>query len=113
MNTPGEKSSGPKTRSSGKNTKSSGSNLRILKIRNRLRSLPGGRVIGGLKELGSKERELQATILLYLAEIDRRRLYLPLGYGSLFDLCTSSLGYTRATAARRIASARAGMCQRF
>ena len=100
MNTPGEKSSGSKTKSSRKKA-------RLQRIRKDLRSLPDGRIIGRLKELGSKERELQATILLYLSEIERRRLYLPLGYGSLFDLCTSSLGYTRATAARRIASARA------
>jgi len=114
VNTPGEKSSGSrtrsfrkKTRSSGKRTGASGTKNRIHEIRKDLRSLPDGQIIGQLKKISSKERELQATILLYLAEIERRRLYLPLGYGSLFDFCTSSLGYTRATAARRIASAKA------
>ena len=94
-------------KSSGKRTRSSAANLRIVKIRKGLQALPDKRILGDLKRLGCRERELQATILLYLSEIDRRKLYLPLGYGSLFDLCTSSLGYTRATAARRIASARA------
>ena len=107
MDTPGNMSSGARTKSSRKKTRSSRNKTRLERIQKSLSSLPDGKVMGRLKRLDCGERELQAAILLYLAEIDRRKLYLPLGYGSLFDLCTSSLGYTRATAARRIASARA------
>ena len=45
-------------------------------------------------------------ILLLLVEIDRRRLYLPLGYGSLFEFCRGRLGYSEPSACRCVASAR-------
>jgi hypothetical protein len=57
--------------------------------------------------INQKELRLKVLVLLYLSEIDTRQLYLPMGYSSLFDFCTMHLKYTRATAARRIRSARA------
>lgn len=52
------------------------------------------------------ERHATADVLALLAEVDRRRLYLGLGYSSLFAYCTQALhlsepaAYTRITAAR-------------
>ena len=71
------------------------------------RSLADRQILSCLKRLNRKERRIGAAILLYLSEIEKRRLHLAEGYSSLFDFCTSCLGYTRATAARRIRSARA------
>ncbi len=56
--------------------------------------------------LRSKEREVVLKFLLHLGEFDKRRLYLGLGYSSLFDYCTRKLGYSESAAYRRIESAR-------
>jgi 5-methylcytosine-specific restriction endonuclease McrA len=45
-------------------------------------------------------------ILRYLNEVERRRLYVPRGYASLYDFCTDYLGYSRSGAMRRIHAAR-------
>ncbi len=74
--------------------------------RTQLRALSNTKLLQDLEDLNLKERKLKVLVLLYLSEIDSRGLYLPLGYGSLFDFCTMHLGYTRATAARRIRAAR-------
>ncbi len=75
--------------------------------RTQLRALSNTKLLQDLEDLNLKERKLKVLVLLYLSEIDSRGLYLPLGYGSLFDFCTMHLGYTRATAARRIRASRA------
>ena len=77
------------------------------KARKQLRGLSNKKLLSDLEALNQRERKLKVLLLLYLSEIDKRRLYLPMGYSSLFDFCTMHLWYTRATAARRIRSARA------
>lgn len=52
------------------------------------------------------ERESTTTVLYHLAEIDRRRLYLDRGFGSLFDYTTQRLGYSEDAAYRRIQAMR-------
>jgi hypothetical protein len=44
--------------------------------------------------------------LAYLGEVDRRRLYLELGWPSLFAYCVEHLGLSKASAFRRTAAAR-------
>ena len=58
------------------------------------------------KALLERERETVLSILACLIEIDRRRLYLPRGYSSLFEFCVKHLGYSESTAGRRISIAR-------
>ena len=77
------------------------------KARKQLRGLSNKKLLSDLEALNQRERKLKVHVLLYLSEIDTRALYLPMGYSSLFEFCTGHLGYTRATAARRIRSARA------
>jgi 5-methylcytosine-specific restriction endonuclease McrA len=77
------------------------------KTRKELKALSDKELLSDLQKLNQRERRLKVLVLLYLSEIETRKLYLPLGYSSLFDFCTSRLRYTRATAARRIRSARA------
>ncbi len=59
-----------------------------------------------LYELRRRERDLLVEFLVYLAELDRRRAYLELGFSSLFAFLTDYLGYTRSAAFRRTTAAR-------
>lgn len=59
----------------------------------------------GLVRLVKTERGITAEIISHIAEVDRRRLYLPMGFTSLFGYLTS-LGYPPASAQRRIDAAR-------
>ena len=68
--------------------------------------LSDGDLLDRLAKTRGTEREVQRRIVLYLAEVERRRLYLPLAYGSLFEFCTDYLKYSRSSAARRINAAR-------
>jgi 5-methylcytosine-specific restriction endonuclease McrA len=77
------------------------------KAKKKLEALSDKKLLSDLENLNHKERNLKVSVLLYLSELEMRKLYLPLGFSSLFDFCTYHLGYTRATATRRIRSARA------
>lgn len=52
------------------------------------------------------ERRMTAEIIETIKEVDRRRLYLNLGFPSLFEYMTKHLGYSPGSAQRRIDSAR-------
>ena len=56
--------------------------------------------------LARHEQALQLSVLDHLREIDARRLYLRLGYSSLFDYTVRELHYTEAAAWRRIKAMR-------
>ena len=58
------------------------------------------------KKLVSTEREIKTRVLHHLKEIDRRRLYSDYKFSSLFDYCVRELGYSEASAQRRIVAAR-------
>ena len=77
------------------------------KTKKQLEALSDKKLLSDLEKINYQERRLKALVLLYLSELDKRKLYLPIGYSSLFEFCTGHLGYTRATPARRIRSARA------
>ena len=64
-----------------------------------------------LQELLGRERVAQADFLVALAAFDRRRLWLDLGYGSLFDFLRRELGLSKASAFFRMRAA--GLIQRF
>jgi hypothetical protein len=72
-----------------------------------LGTLSDNRLIRQLESLRGKERNVLTGILRHLIEMEKRRLYLPRGYSSLFEFCTQHLKYSRSAAGRRIASARA------
>ena len=58
------------------------------------------------KRLVNTEREVTTQVLHHLIEIDRRKLYCELKCTSLFDYCVKELGYSEASAQRRIVAAR-------
>lgn len=58
------------------------------------------------KLLVAKERTATTAFLHHLKEIERRKLFADVKCSSLFDYCTSELGYSEASAYRRIVAAR-------
>ena len=74
-----------------------------------LASLTDTALLNETARAADAERHATADLLALLAEVDRRRLYLGLGYPSLFAYCTQALhlsepaAYTRITAARAAA----------
>jgi HNH endonuclease len=73
--------------------------------------LGNAELLSGLSALVKRGNELTAELLAHLAEMDRRRLHLDLGYSSLFAYCIEKLRLSEPAAGRRIAAAR--VCRRF
>lgn len=71
-----------------------------------LKHVSNEELVRRLEALVHLERKTTAEILDLIREIDRRKLYLELGHTSLFSYLTKALGYTPASAQRRIDSAR-------
>lgn len=72
----------------------------------RLNDLKDNDLLFQTKTLIKKERELLTKILAHLREIDRRKLYCDLGYGSLFEYAVKELNYSEGQAGRRIQAMR-------
>ena len=68
--------------------------------------LPDQMLLEQTRMLARHEQALQLSVLDHLREIEARRLYLGLGYSSLFDYTVHELHYTEAAAWRRIKAMR-------
>src|SRR5450432_2105979 len=79
--------------------------------RYRLDGLENDELVTALSALVQREHELLSDFLAHLAELDERRLYLGLGFSSLFAYCTDALRLSKSSAGRRIAAAR--VCRTF
>ncbi len=64
-----------------------------------------------LSELLAREREITAELILHLAEVFRRRLYVAEGYPSMHAYCVGALGMSEDSAGKRIRVVR--MARRF
>jgi hypothetical protein len=73
----------------------------------RLEHLTDTQLLDSLADKSRQATKLVAELLAHLAEVDARRLYLPLGFASLFQFCLSRLGFSEDEAAKRIQAARA------
>lgn len=71
-----------------------------------LSDLSDADLVGRLVQIRKQERTSLVEFLRYLAEVDRRRTALGLGFPSLFSFCTDHLGLTKASAFRRTTAAR-------
>lgn len=71
-----------------------------------LHSTPSSIIHERLMCLSKEERKITAELIEYLAQVDMRRIYLELGFQSLFDYVTRGLGYSEGSAMRRINAAR-------
>jgi 5-methylcytosine-specific restriction endonuclease McrA len=72
-----------------------------------LRSVSDNELINRLRNLVDKEKKLALEILPHLAEVGARGLYLAKGYCSLYEYCRNELGYSDASAWRRVRAVRA------
>ena len=80
--------------------------LQIYQPADRVEHLDDESLIQSLKTIAANERELRADFIIYLAEFDRRALYRPAGFSSLFAYLTEKLRFSNATAFRRVTAAR-------
>ena len=69
-------------------------------------ALSDARLLERTKELSGVEHHLEVVVIDHLREIQKRRLYLRLGFSSLFDYAVRELGYSDAAAWRRIKAMR-------
>jgi hypothetical protein len=72
----------------------------------KLTQLSAEDLLSSLQKLVQTERKITHAVLECINEIDLRNLHLARGYSSLFDFLTLYLGYTPASAQRRIDGAR-------
>jgi hypothetical protein len=69
-------------------------------------TLSDSELLNTFARIRAKEHELLLKLLVYLNEIDSRKLYLKEGYSSLFAYLTDGCGYSEGSAHRRIQAAR-------
>ncbi len=75
----------------------------------RLRSisqLPNHSIVPQLLQLNQQNRRLEAELLLYLGELDRRQIYREQAVASAFEFCVLRLGYSEDVAFKRVGAAR-------
>jgi 5-methylcytosine-specific restriction endonuclease McrA len=72
-----------------------------------LRRLDKNDLLRDFSDIVDKDRHNTATLLAYIAEIDRRKLYLEHACPSMFAFCTSRFHMSEAIAAKRIRAGRA------
>ena len=71
-----------------------------------LRSLSNSQILSGSRAARAQEHGGMLSAIGFLVETDRRKMYLTLGYSSLFDFCMRELGYSESQSMRRITAAR-------
>ena len=71
-----------------------------------LKKLSDSDLFSRLKKYRGSERVVLVKILHCINEVERRRLYVPRGYATLYEFCTDTLKYSRSSAMRRIHAAR-------
>jgi 5-methylcytosine-specific restriction endonuclease McrA len=73
-----------------------------------LSHLADGALLASLDSVLARDRTTTAELLAHLAEIDGRRLYVPMGYPTMYAYCVGRLGFSEDVAFVRIRVARAG-----
>jgi len=71
-----------------------------------LRSVSDQKILSDTDAIVVQDRKLTLRLLHHLQEIERRKLYLKRGHGSMFQYCTTRLRFSEPAAARRIRTAR-------
>jgi 5-methylcytosine-specific restriction endonuclease McrA len=75
-------------------------------MRESLRSLSDRQLLVDTDAIAVQDRKLTLKLLVHLQEIERRKLYLKLGYASMFVYCTTHLRMSESVAVRRVKTAR-------
>ena len=71
-------------------------------LRLQLRRQTDTQVLNGLTQMAVEDRKRKADFLIYLGEIDRRKIYAKEGYSSLFRFLTEKLLFSESSALKRI-----------
>jgi hypothetical protein len=71
-----------------------------------LQDLSDSCLLNNVKDFKNVEDKTIAEFVLYLSEVDTRKLYRDIGFSSLYSYCTQGLGYSESSAYRRIQAAR-------
>ena len=71
-----------------------------------LNSLTDIELLNLIKEKAKHERSLTLEVINLIREVEKRRLYLHLNFGSLFEYVTKELGFEESAANRRISASR-------
>ncbi len=71
-------------------------------MQTQLKQLSNSELLDKTKQLAFEERKLNIEILKHLKEIESRRLFLEIGYRSLFEYAVKELSYSEDAAYRRI-----------
>ena len=74
----------------------------MQKYSSEIKKLSHQQLLSQIKLLVQKERNTHIQVLHHLKEIDSRKLYLELGFSSLFDYAVKELNYSEGAAYRRI-----------
>jgi 5-methylcytosine-specific restriction endonuclease McrA len=69
--------------------------------------LSGADLLARTRELVRRSRDVEADLLVYLGEIDERKLYRDRAYSSMFGFCVGELGFSEDVTYSRITVARA------
>ena len=77
-----------------------------MKNMENIKTLTDEELVSSLKNACRKETSGTCEVLTHLIELDDRRLYLKLGYSSLFDYCLRALKYSESGAGRMVQAAR-------
>lgn len=64
-------------------------------------------LVDTIKDLARRSNTIEVDLIIHLAEVDQRKLYLDLAYSSLFTFCLSELNFSEPVAHNRIVVARA------
>ena len=78
-------------------------------MNSRVSLLSNADLLEEVDRLAGNERSSTVDLLVALCELDRRRLFVPAGYSSLFAYCTQRLHLSEGAAYARIEAARASL----
>src|SRR5258708_2037120 len=73
---------------------------------NELRFLGDKDLLKRTSEIAGRERAASVELLLHLSEVDRRQLFLEIGYSSLYDYVIQELKYSEGATYRRLQAMR-------
>jgi hypothetical protein len=77
-------------------------------VLNEISRVADSELVLALEGLVKADRKLGAKLLVHLGEVDDRKLYLALGFSTMFEYCRSSLGMSEAEAYLRVQAAKVG-----
>jgi len=79
----------------------------MFNLQSSVGSLSSADLLARTRDLARKSQNVEADLLVHLAEIDARKLYAEWAFSSMFEFCVKDLGFSEGAAFSRIFVARA------